>query len=219
MGFPIVLTGLDHRRCVVVGGGTVAARKVKALVDAGAHPEVISPDLSPELEHLVTSGEATVIGRAYQQGDLEGATLVVAATNTRHVNEAIANECRQHGILVNVVDVPDLCAFTLPSVIRRGDLLITVSTGGRSPAFARHMRETLEPVVDAVYGDMLTILFEVRPCVRDRVPRSEQRALWDELLGGGLMDCLRTDGMASARALAGRIVERYHAPPEETAAG
>jgi len=212
--YPVVLTGLDDRRCIVVGGGRVAARKVNVLIEAGAKPVVISPHLCVELERTVASGEATVIRRAYRPGDLKGAALVIAATDAHAVNEQIACECEQLGILVNVVDCPALCTFTSPSVIRRGDLLVTISTGGRSPAFARYMRESLESVIDASYGDMLAILSEVRPRVRQHVPRGKQRAAWDRLLDGEMMDCLRTQGMAAARALAKRIVAGYCEPAE-----
>lgn len=208
-GYPIVLTGLGDRRCVVVGGGGVAARKVKALIEAGAHPLVISPDLCPDLERAAASGKVSVIRRAYRRGDLEGATLVIAATDAREVNEQIAGECGQRGIFVNVVDTPELCTFAVPSVIRRDDLLIAISTGGHSPAFARHMRETLEPIIDASYGHMLAILSDLRPRIRRHVPRARQRALWDRLLDGEVLDCLRKQGIVAARALADRIVEDY----------
>jgi len=217
--YPIVLTSLDDCHCIVVGGGPVAARKVRALVEAGVRPVVISPELCSELERVVASGEARVIRRPYRQDDLEGAGLVIAATDARTVNEEIANECRRRKVLINVVDCPDLCTFTAPSTIRRGDLLVTISTGGHSPAFSRFMREILEPILSETYGDMLAILSELRPRIRRRVDRSKQRALWDRLLDGKVMDRLRTQGMVAARALADRIVEDYCTPTERQVAG
>ena len=214
-GYPVVLTGLNRRRCVVVGGGQVAARKVKTLVEAGARPIVISPELCADLEQALAQDGVMVLRRAYQRGDLEGAALVIAATNDRAVNQAIADECQQRDVLLNVVDCPELCTFTLPSIIRRGALLVAIATGGGSPGFARHVRETLDPILDAAYGDMLEILSELRPFIRRNVPRSTQRSLWERLLDGEVMCCVRTEGVAAARTLAEQIVRSYCECPTE----
>lgn len=212
--YPVVLTGLDTRRCVVVGGGAVAARKVKALVEAGARPTVISPELCQEMEQAVETGSVETIRRRYREGDLEGAGLVIAATDDEAVNREIAEECRRKGILLNVVDRPPLCTFTAPSVIRRGELLVTISTGGASPAFAKHVREILESVLDSAYGDALAILAELRPRIQQDVPASKQGALWNRLLDGEVMACLRSEGVDAARALAAQMVCDFCRAPE-----
>ncbi len=212
-GYPVILTGLETRRCVVVGGGSVAARKARALAEAGARPVVVSPALCDEMAVLVKEGKAVAILRRYRSDDLEGAALVIAATDDEGVNREVAEQCRRRGILVNVVDRPALCTFTVPSVIRRGELLVTISTGGASPAFAKHVREALESVLDSAYGEALTILAELRPRIRQNVPVSDQGALWDRLLDGELMECLRAQGVDAARALAERIVSEYGRPP------
>ena len=217
IGYPLVLVGLAEARCIVVGGGAVAARKVHALIEGGGQPVIISPKLCPELEHRVTSGEATVLRRAYREGDAEGATLVIAAASDSVANERVAQECHRRGILVNVVDAPEFCTFTAPAVLRRKDLLITVSTGGRSPAFSRFMRETLEGTIDDSYGDMLAILAGLRPVIRNQVPRPQQRALWDRLLDGTVMRCLREQGVEAARALADQMVSDGIAPRDDQA--
>ncbi len=212
-GYPVVLAGLETRRCVVVGGGAVAARKVKSLAEAGAHPIVISPELCEEMEEAVGAGSATAIRRKYRPGDLEGAALVIAATDDEAVNRAVADECRRNGILLNVVDRPTLCTFTVPSVIRRGDLLVTISTGGGSPAFAKHVRQVLESVLDPAYGDALAIFAELRPRIRRDVPATKQSVLWDRLLDGEVLACLRSEGVDAARALAEQIVRDFRAAP------
>jgi precorrin-2 dehydrogenase / sirohydrochlorin ferrochelatase len=206
-GYPVILSDLEHARCVVIGAGKVAARKVAGLLEAGARPIVISPELCPELCAL--EGCATILCRPYQQGDLDGAFLVIAATDDRAINREIAETCRRRGILVNVVDRPELCTFTAPAVVRRGDLLIAIATGGRSPALARFLRETLESLIDPAYGELLAILGDLRDDIRSRVPRSEQRSVWRELLDGRLLARLRSDGEADARLLARHIVDRH----------
>lgn len=211
-GYPVILTGLEARRCVVIGGGIVAARKARALAEAGARPTVVSPALSDEMATLVKAGHAVAILREYRPDDLEGATLVIAATDDGDVNRAVAVECGRRGILVNVVDRPALCTFTVPSVIRRGDLVVAISTGGGSPAFAKHVRELLESVLDSAYGEALAIFAELRPRIRESVPASEQGAVWDRLLNGEIMTCLHTQGVEAARALAERIVDDFCPP-------
>ena len=208
MSYPIVLTHLNERRCIVIGGGQVAERKLTALIEAGAHPLVISPQVTPEIERMRAEDSLSIISRVYQTGDLSGAWLVIAATDDRETNEAIAAECAQTGILLNVVDVPDLCSFTVPAVIRRGDLSVAISTEGQAPAFARYMRRTLEATVDEAYGQMLAILSELRAARSDAGCRAARQAdVWEQLLGGDLIDCLRREGMEPARKLAEGMVE------------
>lgn len=212
-GYPVILTHLETRRCVIIGGGAVAARKAQALVDAGAHPVIVSPDLCSELAAMVHAGEATAVHRKYQPGDLDGAALVIAATDDEGVNRAVAEECRRSGILVNVVDRPALCTFVAPSVIRRDDLLVAISTCGGSPAFAKRVREILESFLDSTYGDALALFTELRLRIRQNVPASRQRELWDRLLDGEVLACLRSQGVVAARALAERIVHEFSADP------
>ena len=208
-GYPIILTGLSAGRCVVVGGGTVAARKAEGLVAAGARPVVISPELGHELQELAAAGRVEPIRRSYRAGDLAGASLAVAAAGERAVNVAVAQEARERGIPVNVVDDPVLCTFYAPAVIRRGDVLIAISTGGQAPALARRLREILEGTVDPAYGELASLLAELRPRVLEQVARPSQPAVWDRLLDGELLDTLRTEGMARARERAEQIVSGY----------
>ena len=137
--YPIFLD-LSGRRCVVVGGGEVANRKARKLLQARAEVVVISPEVRPELESVA----AEVHRRPYEDGDLEGAYLAFAATDAREVNAAVAAEAKGRGIPVNVADSPSEGDFALPSVLRRGRLQVAVSTGGASPALARRIRGELE---------------------------------------------------------------------------
>ncbi len=137
--YPIFLD-LSDRRCVVVGGGEVASRKTRKLLQARARVVVISPEIGSELESVAVE----IHRRPYREGDLEGAYLVFAATNSREVNAAVAREARGRGVPVNVADKPSEGDFALPSTLRRGRLQVAVSTGGASPTLARRIREELE---------------------------------------------------------------------------
>lgn len=131
---------LSGRRCVVVGGGAVANRKARKLLQAQAEVVVISPEVKPELESMAVE----VHRRPYREGDLEGAYLAFAATDSREVNAAVAREARERGVPINVADNPAEGDFALPSTLRRGRLQISVSTGGASPTLARRVRSALE---------------------------------------------------------------------------
>jgi precorrin-2 dehydrogenase/sirohydrochlorin ferrochelatase len=159
--YPLVLR-LAGRGCLVVGGGAVATRKVQSLLDSGADVTVVAPKLSPELEDLEAAGRLRAERRGFEPSDLNGATLAFAATDSRDVNQAVAEAARVRGVLVNVADDPSACDFTVPALVRRGDVMLAVSTGGRSPAFARFLREQLEEWLTDARCELLEILSEVR---------------------------------------------------------
>lgn len=137
--YPIFLD-LNGKRCVVVGGGEVANRKARKLLQARAEVVVISPQVRPEIESMAVE----VRRRPYERGDLEGAYLAFTATDSREVNSAVAREARERGVFINVADEPSEGSFALPSTLRRGGLQVAVSTGGASPTLARSIREELE---------------------------------------------------------------------------
>ena len=139
--YPIFL-GLSGRRCVIVGGGEVANRKARKLLQARARVVVISPEIQPELESVAVE----IQRRPYEEGDLEGAYLAFAATDSREVNAAVTREAKESGVPVNVADEPFEGDFALPSTLRRGRLQVAVSTGGASPTLARRIRAELEGV-------------------------------------------------------------------------
>ncbi|CAA9506621.1 MAG: Siroheme synthase / Precorrin-2 oxidase / Sirohydrochlorin ferrochelatase / Uroporphyrinogen-III methyltransferase [uncultured Rubrobacteraceae bacterium] len=145
-------------RCVVVGGGGVASRKARGLLESGARVVVVSPEVSPEIEGM----DLTVERRPYRPGDLAGATLAFAATDRREVNAAVAREANEGGIPVNVADRPADGDFALPSVLRRGGLQVAVSTGGASPTLAREIRDALEPSFGAEWAGVVEKLRAAR---------------------------------------------------------
>ena len=154
------------RRCVVIGGGGVANRKVEGLLRCGARVTVISPELNDPLPALAQRGAVEVHQRPYAPGDLEGALLVIAATNLRAVNEAVVAEAHRSGALVNVVDVPDLCDFYLPASVRRGPLLVTASTDGVFPGFSKTLRKRLEADIGEEYAPYVEMLGRYRARIK-----------------------------------------------------
>jgi precorrin-2 dehydrogenase/sirohydrochlorin ferrochelatase len=138
-------------RCAVVGGGGVASRKVRGLLESGASVVVISPEVTPEIEGM----DVTVERRPYRPGDLAGSALAFAATDSREVNAAVALEAKEGGIPVNVADRPAEGDFALPSVLRRGGLQVAVSTGGASPTLARRIRDAMEPSFAAEWAGIV----------------------------------------------------------------
>ena len=169
MGYVPIFLAVTGRDCVVVGGGEVAARKVESLLEAGALVTVVSPRLSPSMETIVANGLVTHLARNYERGDIQGSVLVYAATDDPKLHRELAAEARALGIPVNVVDVPELCSFIAPAVVKRGDLQIAISTGGASPAFAARLRRNLE----GQFGDEHARTLEVLRAARRRLHSSE----------------------------------------------
>ena len=203
--YPVFLD-LHGKRCVVVGGGQVAVRKVEGLLAVGAEVTVIAP------EHGALPAGVGVLRRAYQPGDLAGARLVIAATNDAAVNAAVASEAEARGILVNVVDDPAQCSFILPAVVRRGALCLAISTGGASPAFARRLRAALEEQFGPEYAALLDILQSLREQWAPRadaanLSSADRRRAWERVLDLPLLDWLRAGDAAAARRAAEEVLE------------
>ncbi len=179
--YPIFLR-IEQKRCVVIGGGKVALRKIKSLLSCGARVVVIAPEVLPEIEELAREGKIELIQRPYQEGDLEGAFLVVAATNNPEVQEQVVSEAERRGLLLNVVDQPERSNFIVPSVIRRGRLSLAISTSGASPALARRLRETLEELFGPEYADYLELMARWRREILSRdLPEEERRQIFEQL--------------------------------------
>jgi siroheme synthase-like protein len=179
--YPIVLD-LAAWRCVVVGGGVVAERRVEGLLAAGASVTVVAPALTPALTALAGAGRLQHLARRYDDGDLAGFDLAFAATEAGEVNAAVALEGRRRGVWVNAADDPARCDFFLPALVRRGDLVVAVGTGGTSPALARAVREELERVLTADYATLAEIAAEARRELRAE-GRVATAAVWRTALG------------------------------------
>lgn len=163
--YPVFLN-IKNRKCVVVGGGVVACRKVRALREHQAEVVVISPELGPDLEKMAQRHEIQTIRRPYRAGDLAGAFLVIAATGDAGINHAVSGEAGGAGIPLNVVDDPEASSFIVPSLLSRGELAIAVSTSGKSPALARKIRTYLEKQLGEEYAVLVGIIEEARADVK-----------------------------------------------------
>lgn len=183
------------RPCLVVGGGTVAARKVEGLLACDATVRVVSPVVDDEIRGWP---EVTVDQRPYRRGDVDGQRLVISATDSSEVNRAVYLDCEAAGVWVCGADDPDNCSFTLPSVVRRGTLVVTVSTGGRSPAVARWLRERLEARIGPEYEVLLDLVADQRAAVKAE-GRSPSRLDWQKALDSDMLDLIRTGDLESAR--------------------
>ena len=206
---------IKQRRCLVVGGGAVAARKASLLCKAGADVAVISPRLSDELAALESAGKIQHLDREYQTSDLDDCMLVIAATDQREVNERISVDARSRNLPVNVVDNPDLCSFIMPSIIDRSPVQIAVSTGGSSPVLARLIRTRLEGLIPAAYGKLGALVEGFRGKVKAAFPNVEQRRhFWESILEGTVAELVFSGHDREARDLLETAIAEASAEPE-----
>lgn len=205
--YSVNLISLENKRCIVIGGSAVAERKVAGLVAAGARPIVISPTISPGLADLLVTGYIEHQPRGYSPGDLEGVFLVIAATGDQELNQRIWEAAQDQCTLVNVVDAPQLCSFFTPSVVRRGDFVVSVSTGGSAPALAVHVRRDLETRFGREYEVMVAWCAALRPVVREAFPDlAERKARWYALVESPVLPLLVEGHKTEARALITEIL-------------
>lgn len=201
--YPIFLN-IQDKKCVVVGGGNVAWRKVCSLQEAGARVTVVSPEFCPELE------KETGIERIQQKYDadlLKGAALVIASTDDGEVNKKVYNDALERGILVNVVDKPELCSFIVPASVMRGDLCISISTGGASPALARNIRENLERHFGEEYNEFTKLLSEMRRKMLSEIKdESIRRDILQRIAGLDILEIIKQKGVPEAKKKIGEIV-------------
>ena len=162
--FPMFLK-LEGRQCLVVGAGKVGEPKIAGLLDTGARIRVVALDVGPAVREWARSGKIELDLRAFSPDDLDGAFLAVVATSSRTLNELVYREAQLRGVLCNVVDVPHLCDFFYPSVVRRGDLQIAVSTAGQSPSLAQQIRRQLEKQFGPGYAEWVAELGETRKLI------------------------------------------------------
>ena len=200
---------LRGRSVVVVGAGEVAWRKVRTLLSYGACVRVVSPDCCPGMAELAEQGAIELVARAYKSGDLDGALLAVAATDDTTVNTAVYEDAQERSMLVNVVDVPELCNAYVPSVLRRGLLQIAVSTSGAAPSLARNVRRSLEQDFPAYWEDYVGVLAQVRLMVKERVAASSDKraVLFEQLTDGRLLAEIAQGATPSAQDVYDRYIQ------------
>lgn len=196
-----IFMNIKQQRCVVIGGGEVAARKVLMLRKAGGAVEVCSPELAPELQTLADRGDILHIRATFHSQQLDGARLVVAATDDEDVNQAVSQEAQARNIPVNVVDAPALCTFTMPSIVDRSPIVIAISSGGAAPVLARSIRSKIETMVPATYGRLAALAAQFRERVKQHFPTTQQRRMfWEEVLQGPIGEQVLAGQEAAAEA-------------------
>ena len=201
MPFYPVNMQINNRSCIVVGGGSVAERKVIALLAAGACVTVLSPEVTQKLTELIQGEKVIHVARAYELGDVTGAFIVICATNNGAVNKLVAEEASKAGSLVNVADAPELGNFNVPAQIAHGDLLITISTGGKSPALAKRLRAELAQRYGPEYGTYLNLVAEARSKVKKQMQSSKKReAFWRQTIDSEVINLLKEGKVKEAEA-------------------
>jgi precorrin-2 dehydrogenase/sirohydrochlorin ferrochelatase len=204
--YPIALV-LDGKPCLVVGGGEIADGKLDALLLAGAVVTVVSPEVQPRIAALAANGQIMLQRRTYRTSDLDATYLAIAATDDGPLNARVVTEARAAGILTQAVDDIPYCDFFAVAIVRRGDLQLGISTNGRSPAFARWMRERLDTELPAEYGDLLAVLGDVRETIKAAgpIPAYEH---WEAAITDDVIAALGAGDRETATA---RIYERVSA--------
>lgn len=204
--YPITLV-IDGRLCLVVGGGRIAERKIASLLHAGAQVRVVAREVAPAVAALATNEAVTLHERDFEMDDLEGAFVVIMATDDAALNARVSAECQARGLLVNVVDQTPLCNFYVPALIERGPISLAISTGGASPALAKHLRVLLEDAVGEEYGQLSTLMFELRgEMFHAHDQQRDRAAAWERLLGSDILEWLRRGDLDGARAHARELL-------------
>ncbi|KGI89074.1 MULTISPECIES: bifunctional precorrin-2 dehydrogenase/sirohydrochlorin ferrochelatase [Megasphaera] len=214
--YPINLD-LTGQACLVLGGGSVAERKVRRLLDEGAVVTVIAPALTPALQILAEEHQLSWQRRTYQPGDETTFFLIICATDDEAVSQAVSAAAKAQGKLLNVCDVPDLCNFTLPSIVRQGDLQLTISTNGKAPAFSRWLRKHLEQNFDERYGRWMAELAAIRKEGQTLLATSRDRqAFWRQALTDDVMDLVENNEIDAASSLLRKRLAAWERKNHET---
>jgi siroheme synthase-like protein len=203
MSYYPIAVDLTGKTVLVVGGGEVALRKVERLAEYNARVIVVAPEVVPEMMTMAEAGKIELKRNRYSATDLAGVLMVIAATDDQDVNRRVADEARGLNILVNVVDVPELCSFIVPASVKRGDLTISINTAGKSPALAKMVREKCEDMFGEYYGDLTDLLGELREMAKAQISsQPEREKLFTSILNSEVPDLIRKGQREQARGLA-----------------
>jgi precorrin-2 dehydrogenase/sirohydrochlorin ferrochelatase len=213
--YPIYLD-IENRDVVIIGGGNVCARKAETMMKYGARVTVVSPEFTDEIEQWAREGCLGLKRKMYDPGDVEGANIVIASTDDQGVNEQIAADCRARRIPVNVVDVTPLCEFIVPAIIEKGSIQIAVSTGGKSPAVARTLKEDLHRLIGPEYAEANDVLGTLRDGAKSVLPTDvDRKRFFDGIIAAGLLDLLRDGKRREAYETIARACDAAGVPVSE----
>ena len=199
--YPVNLD-IQNRKCLVVGGGAVGTRKVMMLLDCGAKVTVVSNEVTQQLFELADNGSIVLKKRPFQISDLNKMFLAIGATDNPELNRQIHTEAERLGILCNIADRPEVCNFILPAIVSRGDLIIAISTSGKSPAFAKKIRKDLEKEFGAEYAEFLKLMGGIRNKLlsQDHEPEAH-KPLFEKLIQGDLVKMIKDRDIAAVNSL------------------
>ena len=199
--YPVNLD-INNRNCLVVGGGAVGTRKVATLLECGARVTVVGPDPTPRLKNLAQAGSIQLKERPYHGDDLKGMFLVIGATDDERLNRQISHDAESANTLCNIADRPEVCNFILPAIVHRGDLVITISTSGKSPALAKKLRLDLENRFGDEYATLLSLMGAIRERLLSQAHEPEaHKALFNELIDRDLLGLIKTGHVEQINAL------------------
>ena len=216
MGKYPIFPELGGRRAVVIGAGPVAVRKVHSLLDAGARVVIVAEHIDEKVAVMFESGNCKVIKARYDKNYLAGAAIAIASTNNNELNTQIYKDCQELEILCNVVDVPELCDFYVPAVVKRGHLQIAISTEGDSPAYAGHIRKKLEKIFTQKHGQFLTQLEALRKPIIEQIKNSaERKAIFGKLVDDNSFEYFEKNGPEKWRIYAEEIIKSQSPPATE----
>lgn len=191
--YPVNLD-IKNRDCLVVGGGGVGTRKVKTLLKCGARVTVVSPDPTSQLKDLATAGSIVLRERPYRSEDIDSMFLVIGATDNEDLNRQISKDAENTSTLCNIADRPEVCNFILPAIISRGDLMITISTSGKSPALAKKLRQQLEIRFGEEYADFLSLMGAIRGKLLSQAHEPEaHKDLFNQLIDRDLIGMIKAN--------------------------
>jgi siroheme synthase-like protein len=189
--YPIFLD-VEDREVVIVGGGAVCTRKAETMMRYGAKVTVVAPEVTEEIAGWAEGGKINLKRKEYDDSDLEGASIVIASTDDESVNGRVARDCRRRKIPVNVVDVTHLCEFIVPAIVDKGSVTLAISTGGKSPALARTLKEDLQKLVGPEYSELNDLLGGLRPAAKKVLPTdADRKRFFDGILARGVLQMLR----------------------------
>ena len=213
--YPIYID-IEDRDVVIIGGGNVCARKAETMMKYGARVTIVSPEFTDEIEQWAREGKLAIKRKHYDDADLEGANIVIASTDDQRVNEQIAADCRRRRIPVNVVDVTPLCEFIVPAIIESGSVQIAVSTGGKSPALARTLKEDLQRLVGPEYAEVNDVLGTLRDGAKRVLPTDvDRKRFFDGIIARGILDMLRAGRRREAYETIRKACEEAGVPVSE----
>ena len=207
-----IFFNIKNRLCVVIGGGDVAMRKVSMLLKASAAITLYSPDICHELQDLVNAKKITYKAEKFEENQLQGACMVIATTDDEAVNVAVSLAAKAQNIPVNVVDAPDLCTFTMGSIIDRSPVVIAISSEGNAPVLARYIRAKIETMLPATYGRIADIAGEFRDAVKAKFATTQARRIfWEGVLQGSFVERVLSGQEQTAREILGELIENADA--------